>query len=345
MVNKILIDTDVWLDLAKDYRKSSVLTALHNLVSAGVVELILPDVVFDEFARNRDRVVEHGRRSLSTHIRHVRQAITELGDEEWRSAAISQLDTLEHNLSVKKDQSRQTLDNIDNLMEANRITVASDNAKVKAVERALSKRAPFHRSKNSVEDALLIEIFMEAIEAGRDEGTRFFFVTLNTRDFSQYNGDRRLPYTDFEPIFRADNCIYATSIAEVINELDRDLLNVLEWEESYSDEPRGLSDILEAHNLLEKQVWYNRHLSLRFGVESGHIRIITGAEFTKLDGYHPEVVVDEIWEGALAAAKKTEEELGRDQLGPWDDFDWGMINGKLSALRWVLGDEWDMLDT
>jgi len=31
--------------------------------------------------------------------------------------------------------------------------------------------------------------------------------------------------------------------------------------------------------------------------------------------------------------------------GPYSDFDWGMVNGKLSTLRWVLGSEWDFLDT
>jgi hypothetical protein len=40
-----------------------------------------------------------------------------------------------------------------------------------------------------------------------------------------------------------------------------------------------------------------------------------------------------------------EKKYGRENLGPYTKFDWGMMNGKLSALRWVMGDEWDMLDT
>ena len=345
MVNKILLDTDVWLDLAKDYRKAPVLTALDSLVRTGVVELILPEIVIDEFGRNRDRVVEHSRRSLCSHIRRVREAMAEFGDEDRRSAAIAQLDDMDHKVAVSGDVSRDRLEAIESLMARSPVTVASHKAMLNAVERALSKLAPFHRAKNSMADAILVEIFVEMVQAQSAPGTQFFFVTLNTKDFSQQNGDRRLPHTDFEPMFRAKNCIYATSIVEVIKELDGELLTELEWEESYSEEPRGLSEILEALHVVEKQVWYNRHLSLRFGVENGDVHIVTGIEFAKLDGYHPELIADEVWEGAVAAAKETEEDLGREQLGPWDDFEWGMINGKLSALRWVLGDEWDMLDT
>lgn len=50
-------------------------------------------------------------------------------------------------------------------------------------------------------------------------------------------------------------------------------------------------------------------------------------------------------EEAERAAKAIRQELGESKLRPSTDFEWGELNGKLSALRWVLGDEWDSLDT
>ena len=90
---------------------------------------------------------------------------------------------------------------------------------------------------------------------------------------------------------------------------------------------RTVKEILTEESELCDKVWYNRHLYLRSQVEKGK-----------------ETVNPEIWKGALTSAKKMEENYGRDQLGPYSDFDWGMMNGKLSALRWILGEDWDLPD-
>jgi hypothetical protein len=92
--------------------------------------------------------------------------------------------------------------------------------------------------------------------------------------------------------------------------------------------PRNEEEIGHEIDVLLDKVWYNRHLCLRERVEAGR-----------------EKVAPDIWKGALNAAKTVEQRYPELELGPWTDFEWGMLSGKLSALRWVLGDEWDMLDT
>ncbi|MGC1887450.1 MAG: hypothetical protein WA709_15355 [Stellaceae bacterium] len=54
MALKLLVDTSVWLDLAKDYRQQPVIAALEDLVAAGEIELIVPQVLLDEFAAEID---------------------------------------------------------------------------------------------------------------------------------------------------------------------------------------------------------------------------------------------------------------------------------------------------
>lgn len=91
---------------------------------------------------------------------------------------------------------------------------------------------------------------------------------------------------------------------------------------------RAVKAILKAEEEFLEKVWYDRHQLLRQRVISGKVKV------------HPE-----IWKGALKVAKRVENKHGKKNLGPYTNFDWGMINGKLSALRWVLGEKWDMLDT
>lgn len=91
---------------------------------------------------------------------------------------------------------------------------------------------------------------------------------------------------------------------------------------------RSQSEIVEAEQEFFDRVWYERHLVFRQRYERGEDQRTT----------------PEIHKMPLAAAERAKAE--RPDLRPCkDDFEWGMWNGKLSALRWVLGEEWDFLDT
>ncbi len=203
------------------------------------------------------------------------------------------------------------------------------NQRASVTQRALDKKAPFHLPKNSVADALLIEIFRSVLKKSRASDV-CLFATSNYQDFSLPNGDRRKPHSDFDDIFTDRRARYLLGLEELANGLrehfGEEFEELAEEVEFFQEEPRTLVEILEAEREYFDKVWYGRSLGSK---EEGEA----------------DPVPDSVAAQRAAAMRRIEERYGLDNLGPWDDWEWGFMHGKLSALRWVLGSEWDFLDT
>jgi predicted nucleic acid-binding protein len=344
MTLKLLVDTCVWLDLATDYREQPVIGALEDLIKSGDIELVVPEIVLDEFDRNKQRVIEAAQRSLQSHFRLVREAVNRFADDANKAETLKALNEVDHKIGMKAEAVNDSIDRIRKLLKSTRALSTTAHIKQRVTERALAKKAPYHRERNSVGDAILIEFYAGLATASRARKPRYAFVTHNTKDFSEPNGDRRRPHPDLASLFKSPRSTYWVSIVDLIKELAPDLLADHDSEFNFSQQPKSLSEILEAEYLLFRQVWYNRHWNLRTEIEQGKHKVVPEKDYSR-NPYRPDQTLDTVWAQALAAAKRTEDEVGSENLGPWDDFEWGMLNGKLSALRWVLGDEWDMLDT
>jgi hypothetical protein len=128
---------------------------------------------------------------------------------------------------------------------------------------------------------------------------------------------------------------------EQLNEIKQLLKNTVSYEDfqGFKEEllshldaqlgtPRTEEEIGSAIDEFFDKIWYDRHQVLKYRVETGK-----------------ETANSDIWIQAEKAAAKIEAKYPKSELGPHSKFEWGMINGKLSALRWVMGDEWDFLDT
>jgi hypothetical protein len=96
----------------------------------------------------------------------------------------------------------------------------------------------------------------------------------------------------------------------------------------FQEDPRTLDEILEAEQEFFDGVWYERSVLHTSRYEDGDRDGTTEEQYKVSKDAQARVLAR------------------RPDLRLCDsNFEWGMWNGKLSTLRWVLGSEWDFLDT
>jgi hypothetical protein len=83
---------------------------------------------------------------------------------------------------------------------------------------------------------------------------------------------------------------------------------------------RSPIEIHAAENEFSERLWLNRHVEL-------------------VEGYDDPTTIEK----ASAVARELLEEYGPDAVVTGEEL--AFLEGKVSALRWILGWDWDMLDT
>ena len=240
----LLIDTCVWLDVAKDYHQQAILAALEELIRQGAIALILPRTVVDEFARNKARVIEDSSRSLSSTLKRARDAVEKFGDPRKKSTVLSRLNDVDYRLPTLGSAAVDTVGRIEKLFADTAVVEISDSVKLRAAQRAIDKRALFHRQRNGIDDAVLIEVYADAVTAKAVPGSRFAFVTHNIKDFSHPNANNILPHPDIAACFSPVRSLYSITLGEALRRVRPEQFADLMIEQEWIEEPRRLPEIL-----------------------------------------------------------------------------------------------------
>ena len=335
---KILIDTCVWLDIAKDYHQQALLAGIEELIHQKKISLILPQTICDEFSRNKARIAKDSCKSQTDVLKRAKEIMHKFGNSKSKNLVLDQLNEVDYKIPMLGESAIESIQRIEKIFDAATVLLVPDFIKSRAAQRAIDKKAPFHRQRNGIDDSILIEMYADCLHNAKP-GERFAFVTHNKKDFSHSTDNEKSPHPDIAALFSRVKSLYFIRLGEAMKRIAPDEISDLIFEYEWTEESRQLAEIVDAVNELLDKIWYNRHQNLRFRIEHGEIKLVDK------DTGQRNVCQQDIWKGAQESAKKLEKKYGKKNLGPWDDFEWGMLNGKLSALRWVLGEEWDMLDT
>ncbi|GAB3788444.1 hypothetical protein GCM10028818_55010 [Spirosoma horti] len=125
-MHKLLVDTCVWLDLAKDPEYEKTLDIVEELITINELSLIVPQIVIDEFSRNKERSIKESGKSLSGVIKRVKDAVNKFGDRETKQAVLEQLNNIDYKIPGLGESAAHAVTRIEKILNSSDIIEANE---------------------------------------------------------------------------------------------------------------------------------------------------------------------------------------------------------------------------
>lgn len=108
---------------------------------------------------------------------------------------------------------------------------------------------------------------------------------------------------------------------------------------------RRSSEVKRAAKRAAEEVWIRRtHKRMSNEIMDGKRIVVDALPSAIQPEDRRKYVLAAIWSTALRSAERIYDEHGHEFDEPLGEFEWGVLNGRMAAFRWVLGDEWDNFD-
>ena len=237
----LCLDTCVWIYLANGTEPVKILRLIDQEVRKGNIKLLVPDIIVEEFKRNKESSIDKGIRKVINEIEERYKILSSLlgeGSPQFMDFVLEQ--KVEHEafkqyqnsfLEIKRIVNEATERNIaliESLFNAPMVVqLPKDNVVQEVVNRGLQKKAPF-----ATADTTIVLSFLNFVEMNGVYNAKF--VSSNTRDFCEkvipQGKEKYTLHSDLKPLFEKSNVEFFYKVSEAVNSYRDHFVSEIEME-------------------------------------------------------------------------------------------------------------------
>lgn len=236
----LVLDTNIWINHIAMDNPTGIFNELKYQIESEQVFILANEIIIDEWNRNKATTTKTIIKRIKDQSKNALE-IKEFLDIDDKTSLEKILSKYAQKENEREELAIKRIEDVEHMILNGTQTKITNEMKLKVVDWALKKRAPFKVKNNSVGDALIL--LSSAEHRKTTNSPKGFFVSFNHTDYADPT-DKDIIDEDLQDLLEDSNMEYKRNIGEVLHltpELNMEIERYIDMlMERAKDERRGI---------------------------------------------------------------------------------------------------------